>query len=469
MNTTDPNKRSDADREEKSEVQKRIEARRAEGRRMRELRKSPEYIAKQEREQKLLRLGIAAAGIILVLIIVLVVKACGRKKDSESLAVASSSSHAQEPDSITILAAGDNLIHEVIYTQCKTDNGYDFSPLYKDVKQEISAADIAYINAETPMSGDVIPPAGYPSFSTPPEDADALIDAGFDIVNTGNNHTFDWGTNAVEASQQAWANRNIPTIGVYKGDEDLNQPRIIEKNGIKVAFVSFTELSNADIPADSPYQMVFFSDEEKVKQVIENAKAQADIVVAAAHWGTEDTLDLNRTQADMAQKMVDWGADIIFGTHPHVVQQLVCLTRASDGRRCPVLYSQGNFVSGMETRKNLVSGFFNVKVVRDPSSGEVYADSMEFTPTVTWYDDDRYNLHVMYASDLTDQLAADHGIRNWDQPLTVDFVKKTLETVIPAEYLNQYGPVRKGEGGSAAGDDQAVTALSAEPLTPEEG
>lgn len=456
-------------REANSDVRKRIEARRAEGRRMRELRKSPEYIAKEEREQKLLRIAVIGAGIILVLIIVLIAKACGGRKDSESLAVSTSSSATGSNDSLTILAAGDNLIHEVIYTQYKTDDGYDFSPLYKDVKQEISAADIAYINAETCMSGDVIPPAGYPSFSTPPEDADALIDAGFDIVNTGNNHTFDWGTQAVEAGQQAWSSRNIPTIGVYKGDEDLNQPRIIEKNGIKVAFVSFVEFSNADIPADSSYQMVFLSDEDKVKQTIENAKAQADIVVAAAHWGTEDTLDLSQTQVDMAQKMVDWGADIIFGTHPHVVQQLVTLTRSGDGRRCPVLCSQGNFVSGMEARQNLVSGLFNVKVVRDSSSGQVYVDSMEFTPVLTWYDDDRYNLHVMYASDLTDQLAADHGIKNWDEPLTVDYVSQTLASVIPAEYLNRFGEVQKGDFSASGTESRAdVSSGSFAALTPVE-
>ncbi|MEE0956003.1 MAG: CapA family protein [Eubacterium sp.] len=461
--------------EEMSDVRKRIEARKAEGRRMRELRKSPEYLAKEAREQKLLRLTIAAAGVILVLIIVLLAKACGGKHRSSGLASVSAASadSAATSDStgnsVTILAAGDNLIHEVIYTQYRTGSGYDFSPLYKDVKQEISAADIAYVNAETCMSGDVIPPAGYPSFSTPPEDADALIDAGFDIVNTGNNHTFDWGSSAVEAGQQVWNSRNIPTIGVYKGDEDLNQVRIIEKNGIKVAFVSFVEFSIADIPADSPYQMVFFSDEDKVKQTIENAKAQADIVVAAAHWGTEDTPDMNQTQADMAQKMVDWGADIIFGTHPHVVQQLVCLTRSSDGRRCPVLYSQGNFVSGMEARQNLVSGLFNVKAVRDPSSGQVYVESMEFTPTVTWYDDDRYDLHAMYASDLTDQLAADHGIKNWDEPLTVDYVKETLEKVIPEEYLNQYGSVQKGTfNGNGTEEGESVSSGSAAALVPVE-
>ncbi|MEE0956005.1 MAG: CapA family protein [Eubacterium sp.] len=345
-----------------------------------------------------------------------------------------------EDQEITILAAGDNLIHQAINLQYQTvDGGYDYTPAYADVKDEISQADIAYVNSETPMAGDIFPVSGYPVFNTPPQNADALVDAGFDIVNQGNNHACDMGADGIARTLQVWQERNIPVTGMYQDDADLHTMRIIEKNGIRVAFLGFIEMMNRDIP-DS-YQFVFIQDEDKVKSLIEEAKQQADLVVVSVHWGTEYTTVLSERQLDMGQKMADWGADIIFGSHPHVIQKLDVLTRESDGRKVPIIYSLSNFISAMPWKQELLGGFLTVKVVKDGATGEIYPDSMQFTPLVSWYGDCYSNLHVVRFETLDEATAEQHGIRNTDSVLTRDYIQTMVDECIPAQYQGQFGKI----------------------------
>ena len=350
---------------------------------------------------------------------------------------------AVDDNSITILGVGDNLVHEQVFLSASTGTGYDFRPFYKNIKPFISSADLATVNQETPLATALGPASGYPHFNTPTEMGDALIDTGFDVANMGNNHMFDMGVDGAYVTREYWDEKNIPCTGFYYGYDDLFDFRIIEKNGIKVAFLSFLEMTNDELPSSYSAIVVYMNDPDLVRSMIEEAKEKADIVVVHAHWGDENTDVTNDYVYNEAQKLVDWGADIVLGNHSHVLQDLVTLTRESDGQKCPVIYSLGNFFSAQKVRDQLVSGILNVQVTKD-ASGKVKPTAMGFLPIVTHYTGDRENLALYPLNEYSDELARMHGtatVSTDGQPMSMDYIESLLEKHIPAGYLGRMGPI----------------------------
>ena len=142
------------------------------------------------------------------------------------------------PSRATLLAVGDNLIHDVIYWQAQAraaDGGYDFLPVYSAVSQEIADADLAFINQETPIAASN-PPSSYPFFNSPPQLAQNLAALGFDIVNLANNHMLDQGTEGLTETEQALRENNIPAITGTNGAVP-----VLEREGITFSFAGFTE------------------------------------------------------------------------------------------------------------------------------------------------------------------------------------------------------------------------------------
>lgn len=344
-----------------------------------------------------------------------------------------------EPVSITILGAGDNLIHSTLYKQAYQrtgGKGYDFKPVYENVKPLVQAADLAVINQETILAGKIFAPSNYPLFNSPTEVGDALVDMGFDVVNHANNHVLDKGVKGVNAAMEYWATQpSITVTGVYQGEEDMENIRIVETDGIKTAFVGITESTNGLVmPESSPYRLLMASDRETIKTVLQKAKSLADVVVVTAHWGNEDAFAVSEGQKKLAQDMVNWGADIIFGSHPHVLQELAVLTR-EDGTQCPVIYSLGNFASAQNKAKNMVSGLLSVTVTKDFTTNQTTYTSMKFQPTVTHYDYGYLNNRIYPLNEYTKELASKHGVRQFDRSFTLDYAQDIVNQQIPAEFL----------------------------------
>ena len=339
--------------------------------------------------------------------------------------------------SVTVLCGGDNLIHEPIYQRAQTDNGYDFDYLYQNVKSFIESADIATINQEAPLATDLEDPSGYPHFNTPKEVGQDLFDAGFDVINIGNNHMYDIGSQGALVTEQFFQNRGIPVVGFYRSDEDYHNIRIIEKNGIKVAFLSFVEMTNLDPDDPDLGYCVSMEDRSLVKEQIEEAREQADIVVAHAHWGEEGTTELTDGQVEMAHLMVDWGVDIIFGNHPHVIQSLVTITREEDSQLCPVIYSMGNFVSAQTHRNQIVSAMLAVKITRD-ANGIARPSAMGVMPVITHFtQDDRMDIVLYPLATYSEELAEAHYVNGSDGDFSLDYIYGLLNESIPDRYLNR--------------------------------
>ena len=339
--------------------------------------------------------------------------------------------------SVTVLCGGDNLIHEPIYQRAQTDNGYDFDYLYQNVKSFIESADIATINQEAPLATDLEDPSGYPHFNTPKEVGQDLVDAGFDVINIGNNHMYDIGSQGALVTEQFFQNRGIPVVGFYRSDEDFHNIRIIEKNGIKIAFLSFVEMTNLDPDDPDLGYCVSMEDRSLVKEQIEEAREQADIVVAHAHWGEEGTTELTDGQVEMAHLMVDWGVDIIFGNHPHVIQSLVTITREEDSQLCPVIYSMGNFVSAQTHRNQIVSAMLAVKITRD-ANGIARPQAMGVMPVITHFSqDDRMDIVLYPLATYSEELAESHYTNRSDGDFSLDYIYGLLNDSIPDRYLNR--------------------------------
>ena len=406
-----------------------------------------------EKRKKMLHrnLMIAAAGILLLFLVFAAARVISRAKERKAqreyekqqeelrrLAEAT-----PEPDkmgeSITILCCGDNLIHRQLYENAREDGTYNFNPLYVHVKDQVQAADIATVNQETPLASDLYDLSTYPKFNSPKQLGQALIDTGFDVINIGNNHTYDMGDDGAAITKKYFDNRDIPTVGLYDEYEDIFNIRVVEKNGIKVAFVSFVDFLNED-PDDADTTIVWLDDKETVSKNIAAAKEAADLVVAHVHWGEELTFDLTEKQKEMGQFLVDEGVDIIFGNHSHWLQELTVLKRSSDGTKCPCIYSLGNFVSGMDRRPELITGFLTVTVTQNLTKGTVVPTAMEFTPLVIHFSTlEKEDLAVWPLSEYTEEMAEDNAVNELRGEFNLEYIKNVIDPLIPERFLGKKG------------------------------
>lgn len=347
---------------------------------------------------------------------------------------------------VRLLGVGDNLIHEALYNQAKRRAGgvgYDFAYAYANVKDLIAAADIASINQETVMVAGR-EPSSYPMFNSPTQLGDSLVGIGFDVFNLANNHTLDMvpstGNEALTSYLSYWKTHpDVLTTGLYENDADAEKIRTVERNGVTFAFLGATEWTNGlSLPKNSDVILMMTQDEEGLKAQIEKAKSLADVVVMNVHWGVEYTHEPNQGQRELAQKMVDWGVDIILGHHPHVIQPVEYITRA-DGTRGVVVYSLGNFISAQETGDRMIGGMLDVTVTKDFEQDTIELTSVKFLPTVTQFEGNWANVRVYPYEKYTAELANSHGVRAGKTPqFSLEYINETVKQVIDPEFLNSF-------------------------------
>ena len=329
---------------------------------------------------------------------------------------------AASPDetSITILGTGDNLVHSAIYQNAMTGSGYDFTPYYEYLKGFISSADIATVNQESPIATSILPVSGYPEFNT---------------------HIMDQGTEGALATLDFWDSLGVPYVGFYRNEEDRDTIRVVERKGIKVAFLGIVEMLNYPLSDSNTCKVIWTKDEDRIRDLLTKASSMADVVVVHVHWGEENESEVEDHVTELAQKMVDWGADIIYGNHPHLLRDIDILTRESDGKKCPVAYSLGNFLNGQTNPWQVVSGLMTVTCVRNQVTGEVDPQYMSFLPVIMHYSGNRTNGRLypicLYSSDL----AASHGVARYGSSLSMSYIMNILEDKVPEEYRNRVGRI----------------------------
>ncbi|MBP3243320.1 MAG: CapA family protein [Ruminococcus sp.] len=352
---------------------------------------------------------------------------------------------------VHVTAAGDNLIHYSVYKNAEQLAGpgenFDFKPLYENVKDIIQAADVAVLNQETIISeSNEIRGAngGALLFNSPPEVADAVIDLGFDVFTMANNHLLDFGADALEESIRFWNKKaeenDLTVLGAYLNQEDADDIRIREVNGVKIAFLAYAEHINGfEFPEGSPLRVVMNYEEDVIKRQIKEAKEKADAVIVSAHWGVEDTHLVSDDRIELANKMVNWGADVILGCHTHTAETMEWITR-DDGSKGFVYYSMGNFICCQTDNFNLVGEMPDFDIVVDGETGEVYLDDVGCIPNIIHYESpDFANLRVYPYSKYTPELAARHGVpyaipQGTYTDFSWDIVNDIIDESIPEEF-----------------------------------
>ena len=337
----------------------------------------------------------------------------------------------------TLLAVADNLIHDVIYYQAsrRTDDGsYDFLPVYEQLRELITSADIAYINQETPMAKSM-EPSSYPMFNTPAEMAENLAELGFDVINIANNHMLDKGTKGLCETIELLKNTKgiSAVIGANDDEEGYGEPAIIEINGIKFGFVGFTQHTNGlRLPEDRENMVIYTDNTEEMYRQIQKLKTSADVVLVSVHWGDEGSNKPNTYQRELAQQFANWGVDIIIGTHPHVLQPVEYISGES-GSETLVFYSLGNFVSAQIDPANLIGGVAQITVRKNHTTGEVSVSTPKMDFVITQYGYGFSNLHLVMLENYTAEQASQHGIvlkygKQFDLEYIQNFIDKTVDS-----------------------------------------
>ena len=343
---------------------------------------------------------------------------------------------------VSVLAVGDNIIHEAVFTDAKNraadGKEYDFLPMYEGVAQRIGGADIAFINQEAPLAGKEYGISGYPTFNSPREAADALVELGFDVINLANNHILDKRVAGARASAEYVQSLGVTELGVYLDEADYKNLRITEVNGVRIAWLSFFDLSILYYTPNMDNIIIpLMDDDAKIKAEIAQAKEQADFVIVSAHWGREQP-QVTSEQKRMAAVMAEAGADVILGHHSHILQPVVWHDNA-DGSRTLVAYSLGNFISTQYYANNMIGGMLTFDVVMD-DSGKCALENVVLRPTVTHYSLNRDGLQIYMLEDYTDGMAEIHGttLKENPAPFTLQWIYSHVRSVIDEAFLPEY-------------------------------
>ncbi|WP_343012929.1 CapA family protein [Gemella morbillorum] len=252
-----------------------------------------------------------------------------------------------------VVANGDILCHDALYyTAKKSDGGYDFNPFFEYVKPWIEGADLAIGDYEGTIS-DKHPLGGYPLFNAPIEIADTMKDLGYDVVDLAHNHILDTGLYGLKYTNKVFKDRGLDVVGVHV-DKKRSEDKILikEVNGIKIAILAYAYGYNgmeANLTAEEHNNYLADLNEEKMKEEIQRAEKEADITIVMPQMGVEYRLQPTEEQKVLYRKMIDWGVDVIFGGHPHVIEPAETVEK--DGDKKFIIYSMGNFISNQRMER----------------------------------------------------------------------------------------------------------------------
>ena len=247
---------------------------------------------------------------------------------------------------VRLLFAGDAMQHKSQIDAAKTKDGYDYSSYFKHINAQIDSADIAVVNMEVTLAGK--PYTGYPAFSAPNEFADELKNAGFDVFLTANNHILDKGKRGLQRTIDQLDTIQVKHLGSYidKEQRSLRYPLMLIKNGIRIAMLNYTYDTNG-IKVQAPNIVNYIQRDSILNDIRKAKQMNADVIVANMHWGLEYKLKQSKEQVDLADFLINNGVNLVIGNHPHVVQP-IDVRKEGDSIKNIVVYSLGNFVSGMK-------------------------------------------------------------------------------------------------------------------------
>lgn len=286
-----------------------------------------------------------------------------------------------------LIAVGDIMMHgmQIKSGYNSQTKRYSYQSFFTEVKNIFSTGDWVIGNLETTLAGPESGYTGYPLFNAPATLADAIKWAGFNILTTANNHSLDRREKGVLKTLENLRDRDIYPVGTAASLEEYQEILMVEKNEILMAFLAYTYGTNGiPIPQGKDY-LVNLIDEQKILQDISKARQQgADIVTVSLHFGAEYQRLPNAKQKQLVKNLVNGGADIILGSHPHVVQPYKIFKIAEENgktRQAVVIYSMGNFISNQTRKYTDLGVIFQVNIQKSFPEETINISAVEALPT----------------------------------------------------------------------------------------
>ena len=334
---------------------------------------------------------------------------------------------ASVPDyRVSIVISGSNVIHESILNQAKKDapktknqkseDAYDFRPLYKNIQGTLGASDFAVCNQTTLVGANNQSDAfsGYPLFNAPAKLADDLIEVGFDAFNIASNHLLDLGSGGKKNSVMMWKQKKTYLIGGESSEQEWDDvaSKIIEIDGVNLCFLGYTATTNGLYPDKDTFVPYYTLNEtalrkDRVQSQIRAAKDVADAVIVLVNWANNASFDVTEHQTETAAMFCEAGADVIVGVGPAVIQKIEWITDREGTHKTLCAYSLGNTMGTMQYMENLLGGFLSFTAVKDHD--HCYISDVLFRPTVIHYDQLRENIALYPLQAYTEEIFSRHG------------------------------------------------------------
>lgn len=332
-----------------------------------------------------------------------------------------------EIQKIRLMMLGDNLMHMgVVRTGEQPDGSRNYDFLFEPIKEYLALADIKMINQETIFGGNNLGFSGFPYFNSPTEVGDAIVNAGFNVVLQASNHSADQGIKGINHCISYWEQYpDVLMTGIYKNVDEENQDiGLITIDGVTFAILNYTYSPNlAALPKEIQGHLGMLCNWDKstglinftalhpdVLTDIATAEQMADVVIVCPHWGTEYTFVPSSYQQKFAKQMTEAGADLIIGTHPHVVQPVEWI-ESENGNQALCYYSLGNYVSTQQDEEPMLEAMAWVTFVVEEDSVEILEEETGAIPMVCQYTSGPVrHQNVYFLDEYTEELAASHGI-----------------------------------------------------------
>ena len=302
-----------------------------------------------------------------------------------------SSAAFENKSSFTLSAVGDIMMHEEQSAGgLQADGSYNFDEYFAFLGGRLSHSDVAIANMETP----IVPgraPGGFPYFNSPAELAVVTALAGIDIVSASNNHSLDQEIDGAKETLRQLLAAGIEPVGMYEDKSEYFNPYVREINGINVAFLAYTEHINGRErhfkKGELDGLIKIFNKDEAAYDILRAKRGGADVVVIMIHWGKEYENQPSTATIKLAEELAVTGADIIIGSHPHVVQpcEIKTVTR-SDGREHDVFiaYSLGNFISNQTLTPRQYGVIVDLDIEYDFEQRLMTIKEAGYSPTMVW-------------------------------------------------------------------------------------
>jgi len=280
----------------------------------------------------------------------------------------------KDPNFVTLAFAGDTMLDRGVKNSVLRNFNNDYSALFeksKELRDVLKKSDIVFVNLEGTASDQGADQKNLYSFRMNPAVIPALKGAGISVLSLANNHIGDWGTSAFIDTLARLKENEILYTGGGNNNEEAEKPTIIEKYGMKIGFLGFSDVGPNGMKAGVEKAGILLASNPRFDEIIQNASKQVDYLIVSFHFGDEYKPKHNARQESLAHRAIDDGAKIIIGSHPHVVED----TEVYSPKDCTqnscvgfIAYSLGNFIFDQSWSKPTMQGMLlEIKLNRDGS------------------------------------------------------------------------------------------------------